>query len=211
MELPHVSATGFYTLDGSAGADIQHKPSRHLAGIAALGTTRAPQARGLAGHNAAYLLDLSPQARDYLRQANQPAVTKGTTGEGFALSPAQQRSIAEILAGFADAPYTQETFDAIQAALQKAGLGSHQLAAKYRANRFNSTATLLDALTGGGGKIPGSQPVSDAELEARSQHYMYAIAQQWQRMQPERDGSAVASDDVLSVQAVRAADDSTGA
>ncbi|MDX2074781.1 MAG: hypothetical protein SFX19_10550 [Alphaproteobacteria bacterium] len=127
--------SGYYSLSQSTGASVAASSKN---------TAQATGASTAAGESlSAYLLDLSPEAKDYL---NSTLVS--STANSFTLSQSQQKQIDAILQKYKDAPYTQETFEQIQADLQQAGLSPDQLAAQQQAKDFNPTQALIDALNG---------------------------------------------------------------
>lgn len=140
------------------------------------------------GFSDAVLLDLSPAAQQYLQGLGakvatpQAASSTASNQDGFLLSDKQQQALNTILDKYKDAPYTQDTFDALQNDLHGAGLGPEQLSAQYRVNNFSSTAVLVDALNGGKGTTPGSTPVSDEVLRGKSNSYMQSVISQWKQI-----------------------------
>lgn len=197
----NINQQGYYNLGSSGGSGAgsgagtqqanrsgatQLAPSRNLA-----------QSGSLAG-SAAYMLDLSPEAQQYLRGLQQqpaPTVRQPAVSEdGFTLNSQQRLALASLLERFKDEPYTQETFDAIQDELDAQGIGPTQLAARYRATSFNPTASLVDALNGGNGTTPGAAPVGDAELQERSGQYMQFVISEWKKLAtPADDGEGAQS------------------
>ena len=152
----------------------------------------------------AVLLDLSPAAQKYLSglgtsAATQTQNTSTTSSQDFVLSTEQKQTLNDILAKYKDAPYTQDTFDAIQGDLQKAGLGPDQLSAKDRVNSFSATAVLVDALNGGNGSTPGSTPLSDADLKTKSNNYIQDVVSQWKKISTDYQSQQSASTGVTPV------------
>ena len=130
-----LSSSGYYSLAQSGGTAVT---------TASTNAAKTAAVSGAANENlSAYLLDLSPQARDYLNHSAVNAIASG-----FTLSQAQQSSIDTILQKYKDQPYTQDTFNQIQSDLQKAGLSPDQLASQQQVKDFNPTQTLINAMTG---------------------------------------------------------------
>lgn len=203
----------YYRLNQSGGAGVNARSSRSASPVSVLLGNGSEINTAWSG-NSAYQLDLSPAAQQYLSQVNsQNQLATKIGDQGFILSSKQRTIISEVVARFADAPYTQETFDLIQDALQQEGVGPNQLSAKYRASSFNSTATLIDALSGGKGKIPGSVPVSNQELQQRSEQYVSFIAAQWRDIRTEPQEAATVDDtsDALTADAVASTESRGGA
>ncbi len=129
-----LSSSGYYSLAQSGSTAVTTST-----------TNAAKTAAASSAENAnlsAYLLDLSPEARDYLNNSAVSAVS------GFTLSKTQQSAIDAILQKYKDQPYTQDTFNQIQADLQQAGLSPDQLAQQQQVKDFNPTQTLINALSG---------------------------------------------------------------
>lgn len=137
------------------------------------------------GGSSSYLLNLSKEAQDYIASLSAAAgTTSSSTGSGdekFVLSAKQQATINSILANYKDAPYTQETYQAIQSDLADAGLSTDALAAKEKVRSINPTQMFLTMLNGGDSKsvLPA---VSDESLKKKSDNYMDSIIDQWSKM-----------------------------
>ena len=185
----HINQQGYYNLGASSGSGAGTQQAGKSSAALAASRALAQTASGGAGGNAAYLLDLSPEAQKYLSGLQQPpAVSQpAVSQDGFALNSQQRLALAQLLDKFKDAPYSQDTFDAIQDELHSSGLGPTQLAAKYRATSFSTTAALVDALNGGNGTTPGSTPVSDADIQSRSEQYMQFIVSEWKKLAGPQD------------------------
>lgn len=188
---------GYYSLAQSSGSSAQ---TARVSGSAARSSATSMTAPGA---DSAYMLDLSPQAREYLiglqSKKTEPAVAES---QGFTLNRKERLALASLLEGFKDAPYSQDTFDAIQDELHKQGLGPQQMGAKYRASSFSTTAALVDALSGGKGTVPGSQPVSDSELQTRSQQYIQYVAAEWKKISTTAAEEGAGSESAPAVSAV---------
>ena len=197
-----VNQQGYYNLGNSAGtgANAQGAGRTGATGPASRALTQSSSLNG----SAAYMLDLSPEAQQYLRGLNQTAQQTTTQQaaaqqDGFVLNSQQRLALASLLEEFKDAPYTQATFDTIQDALHAEGLGPTQLAARHCAESFNPTASLVDALNGGKGTTPGSAPVSEGELEQRSAGYMQFVINEWKKIAtPADEGAGAESSDAIA-------------
>ncbi len=145
----------------------------------------------------AYLLDLSPQAQQYLNGVSDPSATSdllsglgGTSATGdllgnssFTLTTAQQQQVSAILAKYKDAPYTQDTFNQIQNDLNSAGLGTSILSLEDQVKSFDPSQVLIDALNG---TTPDSSSLGfgggAANEQSKSSSYMQSIISQWQNI-----------------------------
>lgn len=132
-------------------------------------------ASNLSDYMDAYTLDLSPEAKSYIDATNL-----ASSVSSFDLNSFQKEKLDEILQKFKDQPYTQDTFNQLQAELQKAGLSPDQLAAQQQAKDFSTTQMLLEAL---GGKIvnPGSQDDS-SKYDSAKKSYMDKIGEAFQKI-----------------------------
>jgi len=169
--------SGYYQLsDPSAGNSntAQSNPTNAL--MQAL--LSASSASGTAASSsAAYLLDLSPQAQQYLNGGGASAVSPlNPSSSSFVLSTQQQQEITSIIAKYKDAPYTQATFDAIQNALQTAGLDPTTLSREDQAQSFNATQVLIDDLNG---DVSGANSLINPDESTKSSNYMQQILGQW--------------------------------
>lgn len=157
--------------------------SSHVVSTSPVTAAKAVTSSSAANENlSAYLLDLSPQARDYL---NHGAV--GTISSSFTLSQAQQSSIDAILQKYKDQPYTQDTFNQIQNDLRAAGLSPDQLAAQQQVKDFNTTQTLLDALSGKkprnqGENALGVRKDDDRQYDAQKQNFVQSLIDQFKKI-----------------------------
>ena len=178
---------GYYQLN-SSGAGAGNAGNAGRTNYASSGLAGALNDSASSGFSDAVLLDLSPAAQKYLSSLgaqntqSKAATPSNSSGNSFVLSAKQKLSLSAVLEKYKDAPYTQETFDAIQDDLQKEGLGPDQLSMHERVNSFNSTASLLDALNGGKGTTPGSTVISDDELSKKATNYIQDVAAQWKKL-----------------------------
>lgn len=187
--------SGYYQLNPHSGSGAGAENTQRSAGTA--GLLRAPGRVHSSGYADAVLVDLSPEAKRYLSGLGNPGPgAVPAAQEHFHLSPQQRLALASLLEAYKDAPYTQATFDRIQDDMHKAGLGPDQLSARERVSSFSTTAALVDALNGGKGTTPGSQPVSHDELQKRATHYIQDVVSQWKKISsgyPSGNGNAVAA------------------
>jgi len=139
--------------------------------------------------NAAYSLNLSPQAQQLLNGGASGSDTSTT----FRLSFSQQSTITSILAKYKDAPFTQATFDQIQDDLKAAGLGTDQLALQDKVTSFNPTSVLIDALSGNITDPVTQNATSDTAEQTKSNNYINSILSQWQSMSTAASSSSASA------------------
>ena len=130
-----------------------------------------------ANSNDAYLLSLSPQAKQYLSN------TANGTNQSFILSDKQKQTITDILTKYKDAPYNQDTFNKIQNDLNAAGLSTTTLSLLDKSKSFSATSVLISALNGGiaSGADAGGVP-SETEEQTKSSSYIQNIISQWKNL-----------------------------
>jgi len=137
------------------------------------------------------ILDLSPAARSYLSgvsakghstQSYFDSANNNGQGSNFILSNKQLKTLNDILAKYKDAPFTEETFNKIQADLKQAGLSPEQLSTQEQIKSFNPTQILLDILNGkqSGSIDPNAERKSTTE--AKAGNYTQRIIQHWQNI-----------------------------
>jgi len=128
----------------------------------------------------AYQIDLSPAARSYLSGSNAASSVLGNF-DGFTLNQTQKDKIDSIIAKFADAPYTQETFNQIQAELQRAGLSPDQLAVQQQVKDFSTTQMLIEAL---GGKTVHNpmEAQDDSKYDSQKKSYLQQLGSAFQNI-----------------------------
>lgn len=180
-----LQGSGYYQLN-SSGSGTSANTGRTQAATPSLASALGGTSNA-SPFSDAVLLDLSPAAQQYLSGLGAASATAqpapSTQGkQDFVLSTQQQQKLNAILDKYKDAPYSQATFDSIQDDLQQAGLGPNQLSAKDRVDNFSTTAVLVDALNGGNGTTPGSAPVSDSQLQAKSANYIQDVVGQWKKI-----------------------------
>lgn len=158
-------SNGYYSLPPSGAANNTGKST--AANVQA--TTASPDL-------SAYLLDLSPEAQNYLNSN----ISSSELSTAFALSQEQQKKIDEIMQKYQNAPYTQETFEQIQADLQLAGLSPDQLAMKEQVKSFNPTQALLEAL-GSKKNVEQVPPANNSnQYDTQKKNYLQKIIGQFQ-------------------------------
>jgi hypothetical protein len=194
--------SGYYQLTQSGGG----------AGGANQSGTAGAQVRAAANrnaiptgdNNAAYLLNLSPQAQQYLSGSR-------SAQQSFQLSRQQQQAVDAIIAQYKDAPFNQETFNRIQDDLNEAGLGVETLKMLDKAKHFNATSVLISALTGGKGGAEADGFVSDSESAGKADGYLQTIVSQWKNLvATAKDKLQDVAGDDTSKDAVQAAGGSSG-
>ena len=162
----------YYQLPSNAGGTTALPTSANAANTSLLSTN------GTANTSLAYLLDLSPEAQNYLNNGAQSATTDPTAANSsFTISPQDQQKIDAILEKYKDAPLTQDTYNQIQNDLTTAGLSPQQLAQKDTLTSFSATRVLIDALNGIDDPIPSA---SSTDEQTKSTNYMQQIYKQWQ-------------------------------
>jgi hypothetical protein len=178
-----IGGMGYYQLNQQSGStNNSGRSSGNITSLASalqsvVGDTNAQSP------NSAYTLDLSPQAQLFLASGGQQANTQTsafTGSQSFLLKSEQKQTIADIIAKYKDAPFTQETFNQIQDDLEKEGLGAQQLAMIDNATSFNPTQILVEALAGRGSSFNGT--VNTQAQQAKVDNYMQDIVKQWRNV-----------------------------
>jgi hypothetical protein len=130
--------------------------------------------------DAAYLLNLSPQARQYLADMEKQKAAVETASKpntsGFALNSKQQQQVVDILSKYKGQPETKETFKKIQADFAKAGLAPHQLEQKDVISSFSAVRILTNALRG---DYSDSIASNQQSAKTKSAEYLKSIVAQW--------------------------------
>jgi hypothetical protein len=187
-----IGGAGYYQLNQQSGGanNSANNLGRSPANVGTLAS--ALQATGNNSNtqspNGAYLLDLSPLAQQYLAtngQASQSSAVGGSSTQTFLLKPEQRQTIADIIASYKDAPFTQETFNQLQDDLEKEGLGAQQLAMIDNAESFNPTQILVDALSGRSSSFSGT--ASTQSQQAKVDNFMQDIVKQWRNISTTAD------------------------
>lgn len=183
-----IGGMGYYQLNQQSGStNNSGRSSGNITSLASalqsvVGDTNAQSPNG------AYMLDLSPQAQLFLASGGQQANTQTsafTGSQSFLLKSEQKQTIADIIAKYKDAPFTQETFNQIQDDLEKEGLGAQQLAMIDNATSFNPTQILVEALAGRGSSFNGT--VNTQAQQAKVDNYMQDIVKQWRNVSTTAD------------------------
>jgi hypothetical protein len=187
-----IGGAGYYQLNQQSGSannstgNLGRSPANvgtlasALQGVTANTNTQSP--------SGAYLLDLSPQAQLYLASNGQQNASSSSTLSGsqsFLLKPDQKQTIADIIARYKDAPFTQETFNQLQDDLEKEGLGAQQLAMIDNAKSFNPTQILVDALAGRSSSFSGT--ASTQSQQGKIDNFMQDIVKQWRAISTTAD------------------------
>ena len=173
---------GYYQLNSSNSNNAGNSGQANRSGNATLATLLSATGGQQPANNSAYLLDLSPEAQKYLAGSQQSAASTYLSGGGqqsFTLSSKQQAQIAEIIAKYKDAPFTQETYNKIQDELNARGVGANQLAMIDKATSFNPTQILVGALTGKGTQ---NDDADGSKAQAKVNNFMQQIVSQWKNI-----------------------------
>jgi len=162
---------GYYSLTQSGSAAGAASSSANAKKEAA--------AAAVAESLSAYMLDLSPTAQKFLNATTSTS----SAPDSFVLSKEQQARLEDIMEKYKDAPYTQETFNQIQADLQKAGMSPDQLAGQEQAKAFNTTLALLDALSGRTSNMNENAPQNDSEkYDTKKKNFIQQIISKFQEI-----------------------------
>ena len=161
----------------SGGYYLLPQQSNNTASANSKAATQTTSATTTNNSLAAYLLDLSPDAQNYLNGLSDPSTHNSNAS--FVLTDAQQQKLTSILDKYKGQPYTQDTFNHIQMDLQQAGLSPDQLAQQQKMKDFNTTIVLLDALNG-----KSSSPLQDdtTDYDSQKTNYIQQIGQQFQAL-----------------------------
>lgn len=194
----NIGNSGYYQLNNSSG-----NSSNGLSGTSSLASSLL---QGTSSDNnssvfsAAYLLDLSPEAQKYLAGTAQSQAGSNALGgtQSFILSADQRQTLNEILVRFKDEPFTQETYNKIQDALQQAGLSPQQLSMIDKATSFNPTQLLINALTG---KNTGEEAdVDGTKSQAKIDNYMQQLIGQWKSISTTVNASAQTTQEQTAIE-----------
>lgn len=174
----------YYQLPGSAVATQARQNSAAPSGVA--GAQNPASSAG-----AAFLLDLSPAARQFLN--NLPAEPTPVSSGEFFLSLEQDRLIDQILEKYKDEPQDQETFNMIQDDLRAANIAPEQLSALDRVSSFNVTQVFLSNLSGNGADLAGLGKVTEEKEKAKSDRYIEMIVGRWKQIATQQVTPAAAA------------------
>lgn len=144
------------------------------------GTKSVQQASKLA-QQSSYLLDLSPEAQAFMGQSPNTSSAAQSLSGNFILNSKQQKQIFDVLTQFKDEPFTKETYDKIDAALDKLGLSADALAIKDKARGINTTSMLLAALNGTGGELSQNllSTPNDEQMQTKKDNYVKNVLAKW--------------------------------
>ncbi len=174
-----LTSSGYYALNNQNSSNGQSTGNVTLAGGLAEALAMGKSTTGT--EESAYSLDLSADALAYIKSINGTAPAGKSSYSNvtnFVLTRNQQETLNGIIEQYKDAPFTQETFNKIQDALEKAGLSTKTLSAQDSARNFNATKFLLDALNG----TTSSSDVGGQDTETKSNNFMTSVADQWARI-----------------------------
>ncbi len=169
-------SSGYYSLAQYSGAVGSSSSASNAA--------QQSSANSAADSLSAYMLDLSPEAKNYL---NIAAVTS-TVSDQFALSSDQQKKIDAILEKYKNQSYTQDTFNKIQVDLQAAGLSPDQLAGQAQAKSFSPTQALLNALNGRNVSNDNTNENPADKYDNQKKNFVQQIAEKFQKIAASTNG-----------------------
>lgn len=135
----------------------------------------------------AFMLDLSPDAKEALREstANINASAGFSENEAqFTLTRKQLATIDEILQKYKDAPFTQETYEHIQEDLEDANLSPESLMLQDKIKSFNPINILVNALSGDFTDVVGNN--TDV-LESKMDNYIAMVVDTWKEISTTAD------------------------
>jgi hypothetical protein len=134
---------------------------------------------------------LSAEAQAYLAKMTQAKAADASQAAHFTLTERQQDHISAILARYADAPFTQDTYNAIQYDLAAEGLSPDQLALREQVFAFSAVQSFMDALNGvASGSDSFSLPGAQATDPVKAENYMKAIVEEWASISSTYDDDA---------------------
>lgn len=143
-------------------------PSQSSSVSAVASTPSDNSGEGRARAASAFLLSLSPQAQEYLK--NIGLANTSQPGEAtFTLSANQQEVFDAVIEKYKGRPFTQAVFEQLQDDLREAGLSADQLAQQAQVRAFNPTTALLGALSDAADN-PGS-PYDPAQAATSAASY----------------------------------------
>lgn len=142
-------------------------------------TPKVAEPSAVTKEGGAYNLDLSAEAQAYLKSLEgQKALPENKNKDyGFTLTPSEKKQLDQIVANYADKPYTQENFNKLQADLKAARLDNLNLAAKDMVRSFNSTSVLMSALRGDMTMMNAADRLKGQETKATN--YTDQVAKDW--------------------------------
>ncbi|MFO1242294.1 MAG: hypothetical protein U1E36_03730 [Rickettsiales bacterium] len=122
-------------------------------------------------------LNLSDEAKAMLEKAS-PIFTD-FSGDRFVLNIRQRNTIESVIQKYKDAPFTQDTFDAIMNDLEGEGLSPEILSAKEKALSINPVGIFLAAMGGQDTTFNPLGDVSDDAQETKSSNFMLDVVARW--------------------------------
>ncbi len=122
----------------------------------------------------AYMLDLSPEAQQYLSQSSNIL-----SNQSFVLSSAQRKTLEGVLEKYRNVPLTQDNYNKLQDDLRDAGLSSEQLALQERVRSFNPTGIFINILSGKTDNLTDIQNAQSQTTQTKSAQYMSEIVNAW--------------------------------
>lgn len=131
-----------------------------------------------------YVLDLSPEALAALERMGNAGSTSHSYAENFILTDAQKQQIEAVLAKYKDAPFTEETYQKIEAELDALGLSPDILAMKDKARNINTTSMLISALDGASGgdglaQALGGVRNNEDTSQTKKDNYLSSLLAKW--------------------------------
>jgi len=171
---------GYYQLSGQSNGQSGTNGSATDALLQALNSSSASGASST--NSDAYLLNLSPQAQQYLSGTNSALPGASGSNGSYVLSSEQQAAITDILTKYKGAPQTQDTFNKIQNDLNAAGLGASVLSLEDQAKSFNPAMVLINALNGGSTDGINTGVTSSTDEQSKASAYMQQIISQWKNI-----------------------------
>lgn len=171
MSIYSIMGSGYQSL-----AEQTDKAKQSVSGTSKVATTVSPSPTSAASDT----VTLSAEAQAYLDSISKPAAAKTT---GFTLNDRQKELLTSILAQYADAPFSQETYNLIQYDLQQAGLAPDQLALQEQVRAFSPSQSLMDALNNkDNNEDMFTQLFGQPVDEEKSNDYMLTVVKQWQAL-----------------------------
>ena len=174
-------ASMFASKDNATSTTSQNAANPSLADVLS-NASGLPKSKDSATSGNSYLLDLSDSARAYLQNLNGSGGTSAgsatsANGNGIVLTNPQRDKLNAILEKYKDAPFTDATFQKIQADMEQAGIAADKLAAQNQMRRINPTLMLINALSGGDGSV--GTVGGSADIKTETQNFMGKVLDQW--------------------------------
>lgn len=150
-------------------------------------TTQAEKAK--ATPEDAVTLNLSDEAKELLKQAS-PLFTD-FSGERFILNNSQRQTIESIIQSYKDAPFSDETYEAMMSDLEQAGLSPELLTIKEQVASINPVNIFLSAMNGEELNFDQLGELSPEIIEAKENNYMLDIVARWHSISTYEDPADV--------------------